>query len=108
MACVVDLSQNATRARIGSAHCRSSLFYSMSRQNLFTPNELAAMQGWPTKDLTPEKYAKVFKCFEAGRVKLSFKDHTELLGNGMHLGAVAAVYLFTASRLFLSIVPRGE
>ena len=99
---VADLSQNAVRARTSCtlpAHCRSSLFCSISKQCLFTHIELAASQGWPAKGLTPSKYDEVFKPFEQGRSRLSFKDHTELLGNGMHLGAVASVYYFICSHV---------
>ena len=69
---VSDLSQSATRLRCGAwlpALARSSILYSHSKEQLFTPGQLEFAMGWPMLNVPgSEEFAKVVG-YDFGKLK---------------------------------------
>jgi hypothetical protein len=107
--CVADLSQNPHhRKRIGPfmmTAARNSLFISLAAKekdaqakfdhHMFTPNEIAFSQGWPT---IPCESNEAFKdCMPPTLLDLSVRERASGIGNGMHLLTLTAWQLYVSA-----------
>ena len=103
--CVADLSQTASRGRLGpwfGAFARSSRFCSLTAipkgsdnyPYVFTPAEVAFVNGWPSIGSVKGTEMPFTKCMPEALQNLSMRDCASVMGNGMHLHTMCAWLLY--------------
>ena len=90
-ACIVDASQSESRARAGTLllpATKSAALISVTKEHIFTPNELDFAMGWPT--LNVGKMSEYANLMPEVLKDLSSASRKRLAGNGMCLQQVVA------------------
>ena len=106
--CIVDLSQSMERKRMSAlvpTLLSSTVLYSLTKQRFFVKHDLEASQGFPVAGSAAyERYAGCLAVDEDSISQLPEQSQRSLLGNGMHLAAMAAWHLY----IFGNIVRRDQ
>jgi hypothetical protein len=100
---VADISQHASRMRCGSwlpSLTCSSVMASLSKNHIFSPNEMDVAMGWPIvrHGQMVAAYDKYYKRCVGGKYDgLTLGCRQRLVGNSMHLAVVSAFWLYIMS-----------
>ncbi len=105
---VADLTQNPdcrpTCGPIFKTSRRSSIWFSLSKQHLFTPAEMQLLHGWPSiPSLVQGSSASDFRSPD-----LSWSKLRSMQGNGMHLPCMSAFFSFCLSNVVRRRTLQGD